>query len=161
MLFYRSLSGSLLVLFIILSIGAIAQASIVSAGGYSIGSGGSLSYSLGQVVYSTSSTSTGSVTEGVQQPYEILVMSINEKTNKVFVEIFPNPTSDMLILRVVDENYSTLKYQLYDIEGKIINSNQASAKETYIDMKNYNPAIYIIQVYDNNLPIQTFKILKN
>jgi hypothetical protein len=40
------------------------------AGGEATGSGGSVSYSVGQVVYTTNTGINGSVAQGVQQPYE-------------------------------------------------------------------------------------------
>ena len=59
-----------------------AQEVISSSGGNVSGSGGSVSYSVGQVVYTTNTGTNGSVAQGVQQPYEISVVTgIEEATN--------------------------------------------------------------------------------
>jgi hypothetical protein len=52
-----------------------AQEAIPAGGGNASGSGGSASYSVGQVVYTTNTGTNGSAAQGVQQPYEISVVS--------------------------------------------------------------------------------------
>lgn len=52
-----------------------AQEAIPASGGNATGSGGSVSYSVGQVEYSSNTGSGGSVAAGVQQPYEISVVT--------------------------------------------------------------------------------------
>ena len=51
------------------------QQAVVTAGAEATGTGGTVSYSVGQVVYQTHAGTNGSVAEGVQQPYEISVLS--------------------------------------------------------------------------------------
>ncbi len=46
-----------------------AQEATLASGGNATGSGGSVSYSVGQVVYTTNIGTTGSVAQGVQQAY--------------------------------------------------------------------------------------------
>ncbi|MCP4553263.1 MAG: T9SS C-terminal target domain-containing protein, partial [Bacteroidetes bacterium] len=46
------------------------QTTANTSGGEASGSGGAVSYSVGQVVCQTYSGTNGSVAEGVQQPYE-------------------------------------------------------------------------------------------
>ena len=65
--------------------GLQAQTSVNAIGGDATGSGGSVSYSVGQVVYTTNKGTNGSVVEGVQQPYEILVVTaIKEAKTSTF-----------------------------------------------------------------------------
>ncbi len=52
-----------------------AQEALPASGNNASGSGGSSSYSVGQLVFSYKTGTTGSVTEGVQQPYEIQVIT--------------------------------------------------------------------------------------
>jgi len=53
--------------------GLYAQEAVVAGGGNASGSGGTVSYSAGQLVYSSSGGSNGSVVAGVQQAYIISV----------------------------------------------------------------------------------------
>ena len=58
--------------FLLLGLGGLqAQESPTAAGGEATGSGGTASYSIGQVVYTTNTGTNGSVAQGVQQPFVI------------------------------------------------------------------------------------------
>jgi len=102
--------------------GIQAQTSVNATGGNASGSGGSASYSVGQVVYTKNTGINGTVAQGVQQPYEIsVVTSIKEaKGISLSVSVFPNPTSDYLTLGIDEFEISNLSYQLYDMNGKLL-----------------------------------------
>jgi len=51
--------------------GVSAQEAVLATGADAAGSGGKVSYSVGQIAYTSQTGSNGSVTQGVQQPYEI------------------------------------------------------------------------------------------
>lgn len=68
----------------------------VSAGGKeATGTGGTVSYTIGQVVYTTNTGTNGSVVQGVQQPYEISVVTGLEEAEDISLEfsIYPNPVT--------------------------------------------------------------------
>ena len=139
-----------------------AQEAILATGGEASGDGGSVSYSVGQVVYSTNRGANGSVAQGVQQPYEISVVAGIEQATGIMLELsaYPNPASDFITVKA--ENYDTdnLSYHFYDINGKLLESKKADGNETQIEMKNLVPAIYFLKVIENNEEIGTFKIIK-
>lgn len=139
-----------------------AQEAILATGGEASGDGGSVSYSVGQVVYSTNRGANGSVAQGVQQPYEISVVAGIEQATGIMLElsVYPNPASDFLTVKA--ENYDTdnLSYQLFDINGKLLESKKADGSETQIEMKNLVPAIYFLKAIENKEEIKTFKIIK-
>lgn len=58
-------------------LGVYAQETIAVTGGNASGSGGTTSYSVGQMFYHTNTGTDGSVIEGIQIPYEISVVNIN------------------------------------------------------------------------------------
>ncbi len=72
--------------------GLQAQDAVTAAGGEASGSGGSSSYSVGQVLYTTSAGSNGIVAHGVQQAYEIFVTAGIEETN-INLELIGLPKS--------------------------------------------------------------------
>ena len=143
--------------------GLQAQEAIPAAGGNASGTGGSGSYSVGLVVYQASSGTNGSVTAGVQQPYEIsLVIGIEEAVGiNLAVSAFPNPTTDYLILEVKDFDIKTLSFQLYDMNGKLLQNEKIKDVQTSIVMSNLVPSIYFVKVIQGNKEIKTFKIIKN
>ena len=93
--------NALLLLLFCSSFNLYAQNNTVASGGQANGSGGTSSYSVGQINYSSYTGSSGSVTQGVQQPYEIsVVTSIKNIAIDLKAQIYPNPTTDKLILSI-------------------------------------------------------------
>jgi hypothetical protein len=144
-------------------IGLKAQECVNTASGNGSGSGGTVSYSVGQVTYQTHTGTNGSVAQGVQQPYEITVLTGLEEAKwiNLSVSAYPNPTSDDLTLSIEEFNISYLTYQLYDINGKLLQSENIIGNQTSIVMGNLLPATYFVKVIQDNKEVKTFKIIKN
>ncbi|MDD2548569.1 MAG: T9SS type A sorting domain-containing protein [Bacteroidales bacterium] len=142
---------------------AVAQESVNTTGGEANGSGGMVSYSVGQVVYTTNTGTDGSVAHGVQQPYEIsAVTGIEEaKGINLTVSAYPNPTRDLLTLKVENYKSETLFYRIFDLSGKLLEVSRLTNYETQIAMSKYPPALYLLKVYDSQKVIKVFKIIKN
>lgn len=142
---------------------AFSQESVNVSAGNANGSGGSISYSVGQVFFNISKSTTGSVVEGVQQPYEIsVVTSIEEAIGiNLFASVYPNPVTDHLTLRIDDYDIIGMLYQLFDINGRLLRNNQVTGNETIITMVHFTAGIYFLKVSDINRDIKTFKIIKN
>lgn len=140
-----------------------AQESVNATGNNASGNGGSVSYSVGQVVYTTNSGTSGSVAQGVQQPYEISVVTGIEEAKGINLSIsaYPNPVTDKLILSVDNFELSTLNYQLYNINGRFLQTQELTGSKTQIDMETYSPAIYFVRVISGNQVVKEFKIIKN
>ena len=134
---------------------------ISASGGDATGSGGSVAYSVGQIVYTTSTGSTGSVAQGVEQAYEIYSVGIKETSLNISLSVFPNPTSDFLTLKVDDYNNEALNYTLLDEQGKLVFNEQITTQDTQVAMSTLARGAYFINVLQANKKIQTFKIIKN
>jgi hypothetical protein len=154
--------------------GLQAQEAILAAGGDASGSGGSISYSVGQVVYTTSTGTNGySVAAGVQQPYEIQSPTGLEEASGIQLEcmvypnpakdcmVYPNPAKDHLTLKVDDYDNENLSYQLYDMQGNLLENEKLTGKETSISMGKLVPACYFLKITSNQKEIKVFKIIKN
>jgi hypothetical protein len=141
----------------------MAQEVVPAAGGQASGDGGTVSYSIGQLTYQLHSSSGGSVAEGVQLPYEISVVTSSEDAReiKLTVSAFPNPTTDYLTLQVDAFNLSDVSYHLYDMQGKLLQSENISDIQTNVSMRNLVPAVYFIKVMQHSREIKTFKIVKH
>jgi len=139
-----------------------AQKAVTTAGGDASGSGGSVSYTVGQVVYTTSTGSNGSVAAGVQQPYEISVSTAIEDAKDILLEFtaYPNPATDVLNLKTGNRNFKDISYRLFDTNGKLIKTGDITGAETSVNMQNLAPSVYFIKVIENNEEIKTFKIIK-
>ncbi|HPB24125.1 MAG TPA: T9SS type A sorting domain-containing protein [Bacteroidales bacterium] len=139
-----------------------AQQSVNASGGNASGSGGSVSYSVGQAFYQTQTGTTGTVAEGVQQPYEISVVTAIEdaKTINLTVSVYPNPTTDYLTLEVPDFQLFHFTFSLYDMNGKLLQNEKITGIQTRVAMSNLLPATYFLKVEASIKEVKTFKIIK-
>lgn len=140
-----------------------AQQSVSATGGEATGSGGSVSYTVGQVAYTTYTESEGTISQGVQQPYEIFDIgsSADEYGISLELSVYPNPASNFLMLIVKDIRPGNLTYQLFDANGKLLENKEIVDAETTILMDELSPAIYLLKVSDHDKEVKTFKIIKN
>ena len=80
-----------------------AQQSLNASGAEAKGAGGQVSYSVGQVAYSSIAGVSGSVAQGVQQAYVIEPVSVEEPILGASVKVFPNPALEHLIVQIDSE----------------------------------------------------------
>jgi hypothetical protein len=147
--------------------GLHAQESISTSGGMAYGYGGSVSYTVGQVVYTTNSEITGSVAQGVQQPYEILDESGSDLATGISLQcsVYPNPVEKVLTLQVQYYINESITYSLYDSNSQLLKTDVVENKKTLILMSNLPPTTYYLvvdQKKQKNSPhvTKTFKIIK-
>jgi hypothetical protein len=157
---HSKLKISLILLFGIVQTGLQAQEALPASGGNSSGTGGTVSYTVGQSVYTTATGTGGEVIQGVQQPFEISVETGIEQTGiNLECVIYPNPVTDYLILKI-DDDYKELSYQLFDTKGQMITNGKVSVTETKIETDNLTQGNYLLRIVENDKAIKTFKIIK-
>lgn len=141
--------------------GVNAQEVILTSGQEATGTGGSSSSSIGQVLYTTNSGSSGTVAQGVQQAFEISTTSgIDEIGIQLSCSVYPNPTANFLNLNVLTAISDNLSYQLSDLNGRTIEVNSINSEITTIDLSTLTPAVYFLKVTQDNTEMKTFKIIK-
>jgi hypothetical protein len=140
-----------------------AQSTIPATGGNATGTGGSVSYTVGQITYQTISGTNGIVTQGVQQPYEISIVTALEEVKDISLtcSIYPNPTTNFLILKVGDNENANFSYWLYGVSGNLIETKKVLSNETQISLGNQVSGSYFLKITSGNKDIKTFKIIKN
>lgn len=150
---------------LLLSIGLLqlqAQNNSVTAGGDASGSGGSISYSIGQVDYIQATGSGGTANQGVQQPIEIYVLGNDEFSNiELSAVIFPNPTSNYVTLSINDMYTNELSFTVVDVNGRKIVSEQIRSAQTIVPFEHLQASMYLLSVMNGNSLLKTFKIIKN
>lgn len=139
-----------------------AQEAIPASGGEASGSGGTASYSIGQVVYSTSNGSNGSVAEGVQLPYQITVISgLDTEHINLKCTAYPNPASDHLYLSLENFDEKGLEYCLIGPTGNVLDLQKIKADHTRISLSELSPATYFLKISESGKELKTFKIIKH
>lgn len=139
-----------------------AQESNVASGGNATGANGIVSYSIGQMNYSNATGTSGSVNQGTQQPYDIVTLGNDDFPDiKLVLTIYPNPTTAFVNLKIENHSLKDLNYQLFDLNGRQMQSQKITTPETQISMENLTTVIYLLNVFEENKLLKTFKIIKN
>ncbi|TXE15940.1 T9SS type A sorting domain-containing protein [Psychroserpens burtonensis] len=137
------------------------QQTIPASGGEATGSGGTSSYSVGQLAYSTNTGSNGSITQGVQQSIELFTLSNPELTVLTLTAVtYPNPTTDYIVLALKNSNLTDLSYAMYDLQGRIVSKGIVQQENTAIAMQKLVTGVYVLKVNQNNQALKSFKIIK-
>jgi hypothetical protein len=66
--------------------------------------------------------------------------------------VFPNPTSDLLIIQLIDINKENLTVELFDMSGKLIETTTLLQGSTiaYFDTKTLYSGLYLIKISNGN-----------
>jgi hypothetical protein len=147
--------------FLLLNTVLTAQETFSSSGFNSNGNSGLISYSVGQVSVGFFTGNNGSLTHGVQQPYEIFsttgddILNINLK-----LTAYPNPTIDQLFLSIENIQGKFFNYQLFNMQGKLLLIDKCENNKTNINLNEFPPNTYLLSISENNTVIKSFTIIK-
>ena len=154
-----------LLLFSLLGFFAMGQSAIVPLGGDAQGSTGSVSYTVGQVVTQTAANSNGSISvaEGVQQPYEIQTVGVNDYPMITLnAKVYPNPTENMaqLELNGFELPADGLQANLFDSKGKLLQRIPVTSDVTEFHIGQYATGTYYLEVKEGKRTLKTFKVVR-
>lgn len=142
--------------------GIWAQNAVLSSGGDAAASQGTVSYSIGQVAYTSQSSQTGVVNAGVQQPDKVIMVGNEEPLPGMMIGLYPNPTKDNLILELSGEDLAPgqLSFSFYDLYGKLLLQERISGNSVTVPLDAFAHGMYLLKVSHNNDVIKTFKVIK-
>jgi len=139
-----------------------AQETITVSGGDALGTGGSVNYSVGQIVQNTNNGNDGSVVQGIQFYFESSTLIIIDLETNLNITTYPNPVSSMLNIKTTGNTTGRLTYKLFNLLGELINGGDIIDNSTQINIENLDIATYVLQVSNSSSnKIETFKIIKN
>lgn len=136
-----------------------AQQSTVASGGTATGNG-TATYSVGQVFDSHITTAGGQVGEGVQQPREFLIGVDEINGIVVTMNVFPNPASTVVNIKISSESLKDVSFSLSDVQGKQLLTNEISAQLTSIPLDKYETGNYLLTIFNRNEKVKSFQITK-
>ena len=142
-----------------------AQSAIVPVGGEAQSNSGSVSYTVGQIAVQTSANSDGSVSvaEGVQQPYEIQAVGVdNYPQITLNAVVYPNPTENLAQLQLngFEIPAGGLRAILYDGSGKQLQTLTVTDDLTSFQIGHYATGTYYLEVRDGKRVLKTFKVIR-
>jgi hypothetical protein len=138
-----------------------AQDALSSVGGDGTGSGGSEAFAVGLVVFTEITGAGGSASQGIEHAYEIFPVSVQEAEYDFMLSVFPNPTTDQLLMQVLQVGEINLQYELSDAQGKRLLDGTTSTSQTVFNTSALATGVYFLNIYQNNQSIRLFKIIKN
>ena len=78
----------------------------------------------------------------------------------VRVNVYPNPTSGRLWLEYSGESQVNV-CRLYDLQGRLLKQIYLREKSTELDLTDYAPGCYLLQLSDGNSRMAVVKVMKN
>jgi len=140
-----------------------AQQATLSSGGNGTGTGGSFAYSIGQTVYTAQSNSATSLSKGVQQGFELFLITGLEDEDRfgLAATVFPNPTSNYLTVEI--KNYSpdtAMEIFLFDVKGQQVLRQQVVDVQTQLQMEHLSAALYVLKLIQGNKLVKVVKVIK-
>jgi hypothetical protein len=141
---------------------AQAQQAVLASSNDAVGTTGSISYSVGQVAYLLTTSADGFIIEGVQQPFEYQFhIGINE-INGVSLKcsLYPNPAGSYSMLKIEGNDLKNLRYQLYNMNGFLLQNIPVEVRETRINTEDLAPASYSLTVSNNDRIFQSFILIR-
>lgn len=136
------------------------QQAVASGGGEGSGSGGTVSYTVGQVAYASAGDESVTVSAGVQHAYEVYVISGSRDLPGIAVSVYPNPSVDKVTLNLGEKPKALLSYQLIDAGGNMLEEKEITDQLTGISLGRLPAAGYLLRIMQSGKEINVFKIIK-
>ena len=154
---------ALLFVFLFLCVSSVnAQNSVLAGGGNSTGTGGSISYSLGYIANLDGSSVDGTLNSGLQQPYEISVITGVKNTEiNLSIKSYPNPVSNFLVINIGNTSLKNLNYNIMTLDGKVVRRGIIQSIQTTLNFTGFKNDVYVLNVYTGQQKVKSFKIIKN
>jgi len=138
----------------------LAQQTVSTSGLTINNTAGSISYTIGQIDYITAGNAF-TMTQGVQQVFVKSALTYIATIDKsITLSVWPNPIIDKLFIKIAGNTNAGFSYQLFSIEGQLMETKKILGNYTTIDTHTYSVGVYIISISYANNPSLRFKIIK-
>jgi len=107
-----------------------------------------LSWTLGEPITQTLSNSSAQFNQGFQQS-NITLVGISDFDFEYSVEVFPNPTIDVVKVKLSESDFSG-RMNIIDPTGKTIFEKDITDSEFLLDFAPYSQGIYLLNLTDEN-----------
>lgn len=129
---------------------------VASQGDFFTSAGGSVSWTLGEIMGETFSTANNHLTQGFQQP-KLLVTAVPNNGDVSVLSVFPNPFVGALIINT----YSKGEIRIFNIIGEQVGSWILLAGKNEINVKYLANGMYVANIINSEKGTkQSYKITK-
>lgn len=160
----------LLLFLIVLPLSYLAQEvaveSINCTGGSMFQSNGSLSFTVGELVVLSFEDDDGNTLNGgfPSGAVSVSTVSVAENDNKIMtVNVYPNPTSELITVEVIDPRTDAFQIEIFDHSGRLISVSNYSAltSKIGINCSDWTKGSYILNIKSKNQEnIGVYQIIK-
>ena len=147
------------VLFMTCAFISFGQNALSAAGGHFKTSGGSTSFTVGQVAYVLKKGTGSYLNEGVQQVYTKKTTPIEELVYLKEVQLYPNPTQENFNLIISNKEDIQVRYTIMDYLGKEIRNGNILSEKSEISLRDLPSGNYFISLKSKK-EIRIFKMVK-
>jgi hypothetical protein len=138
---------------------AFSQVSFNTGWGNVNAGAGSATYSIGQVFYQVDTSNIGHV-QGVQIPFENLVVHSDVASSFSELIAYPNPVANLLYVRSMNIMDGKLHYRVYDIQGVLILDGLIPQSVGIVDLTDLSNGTYLLKLFSSGDEEKVFTILK-
>jgi hypothetical protein len=139
---------------------ACSQTATVASGGDAVSGSGSVSYSIGQIAVGNTSTPTASVNEGVQQPYELFAVHVDEPLQAISISLFPNPTLSEVVIQIPSSEHD-LTASFFSSDGNLVQHIQLAGSRTAVNLSDWAASTYLVQITNSKGNTAAYKLIKH
>jgi len=151
---------SFISLMVLSAMSLCAQSDIVPMGGDIEGNGVTVSYTIGQIAVQSYGEGTTRIFEGVQQPYEIQTIGIDNYPGITLnAMVYPNPTLGNVQLTMNNVQFEG-EVKVFDINGKYLFLKKIEGETTMIPLAELATGTYFVNVLNGTQVLKTFKVVK-
>lgn len=146
--------------FIFTPILANAQSAVLASGGDATSGSGGVSYSIGQIAIGNISSPMASVNEGVQQPFELFAVHVDEELLAITISLFPNPTHSEVVIQIPDsEQHLTALF--FASDGNLLQKVQLAESRTSVNVSDWSASTYLVQITNSKGNSAAYKLIKH
>lgn len=137
-----------------------AQTATVASGGNAVSGSGSVSYSIGQIAVGNTTTPMAYVNEGVQQPYELFAVHVDEPLQAISISLFPNPTLSGVVIQLPSSELD-LTASFFSSDGNLVEQIQLAGALTAVNMSDWSASTYLVQITNSQGNTAAYKLIKH
>lgn len=150
----------LLVLFFNAKSQSIGPEVVSNGGDYFSNSNFSIAWTIGEPVIETAIGANNTLTQGFHQGLYYMV-NIKEQISNVNINVFPNPSADIVNIEINNSISKNFKIELFDNLGNLLLLKSFKNNTTQISLNKFANSVYYLKIsnIDEN-KFDTYKILK-
>jgi hypothetical protein len=120
-----------------------------------------LDWSIGELVTETFTGSQNTLTQGFHQGTYTISSIEGNLVNEFKIIAFPNPTTDLISIKIESSITENLRFAVMDLTGKVLQTGEVINNNQQINFSNYSFGTYLVTISMNNKNVKTFQIIKN